>query len=430
MIPRYAMAPLNSLFVEDIAHPKGLIVSGIVGCGKTTLIKTFLAEPAVQRQVFLFTGDDVAFRVAVASDSRYLVDHIRASTQMPPLVFIDEVQKVEAVFDAVKLVFDELDGSFIVSGSNPLFLETKARQRLQRRATSLELRPLSLPEILAEAGHFDLEKTQKAFSHILCDESRCKVPNLGITVDGPILDAARRYLRIGGLPLAWLARSEAKSMKEVQNIVERGFEPMHVNTQNVSDVVRIELAKQHCREFTYQGVMKRTGIRSRDQINRIIDELKGHGYLLERRPLFPRDDRRSYLVNYSWVDPGIVSYLAGFPASDEDLGFRVEGLAQVRIDEHLQSSPIKSELGYFKPYTVDANDKTKFLPGEIDMLARIGKRLVPIEVKLTNDPKAIDTKVIDGFVQEHMLPFGIILYGGSPFADVRGKKIYWPWWLV
>lgn len=94
----------------------------------------------------------------------------RLSPRKKALCFVDEVQKSEAVFDAIKVAWDgSID--FIVSGSNPEYLETQASMRLQRRSVRFDLKPLSLPEILKHAGllghDFSLSKNEDLFCSIL-----------------------------------------------------------------------------------------------------------------------------------------------------------------------------------------------------------------------------------------------------------------------
>lgn len=405
-------------------------MAGIVGCGKTTTVQAALNRLSARFSIHAFTGDDVSFRNAVASNGRYILDQVRAITQGPALVFVDEVQKSEAVFDALKLCFDN-GVSFIVSGSNPQYLSSTCRKRLQRRADFIRLNPFSLPEILEHQGHLRAQSGRTAFVELLDHQTDFVLPDLGIQLSQSIINTCHSYLARGGLPLAHLSSSREESLRQVQFVVERGFDVMSHNNSNVTDIVRSYLAAAHSREFAYQGLFQRTGLRSRSSINEIIDELMGHGYLLEKRPIFPGQDRRSYLVVYSYIDPGIVSYLSGEPEPEIDqLGARVEGMVHVRLENLMQYIPLKSKLSYFKPFTVDQNDKTKFLPGEVDFVYERGRRLIPLEVKLTAEVGRIDTTTIASFVKKYKSPFGIVLYGGVPQARPDLRLIYWPYWLI
>ncbi len=351
-------------------------------------------------------------------------------TQGPALVFVDEVQKSEAIFDALKICFDN-GISFIVSGSNPQYLSTTCRKRLQRRAEFIRLLPLSLPEILQEKGVLQIKHGLATFVNILDQQNDFALPNLGINLSPTIVDICRIYFARGGLPLAHLASEDATAMRQVQFVIERGFDVMSHNNTNITDMVRTYIAKSHSREFAHQGLFQRTGIRNRNSINDILDELLGHGYLIAKRPIFPGENRRSYLVVYSYIDPGIVSYLSGNSKPDlTELGSRVEGMVHARLENILQFIPMKTQLTYFKPFTVDQNDKTKFLPGEVDFVYERGKRLIPIEVKLTSDIGTIDTSTLESFVKKYKTPFGIVLYAGVPQVRPDQRLIYWPYWLV
>ena len=158
----YINRKLETRIIETFegVQKKGLIVAGVVGCGKTTLITRALEELKDKYQTFVFTGDDALFRNYVREDTAYIHKYIRSKTQERVLVFVDEVQKSEDIFDALKYAFDQSDISFIVSGSNPDYLNTVAKKRLQRRADFIILEPFSLAEILANAGYIRLKDTE------------------------------------------------------------------------------------------------------------------------------------------------------------------------------------------------------------------------------------------------------------------------------
>lgn len=83
------------------------------------MIQSLLSELKEDFEIFQFSGDDIQFRNSVAKDSRYLLQQILSKTQKKTFVFVDEAQKSESVFDALKIAFDTHKISFVVSGSNP-----------------------------------------------------------------------------------------------------------------------------------------------------------------------------------------------------------------------------------------------------------------------------------------------------------------------
>lgn len=103
----------------------------------------------------------------------------------------------------------------------------------------------------------------------------------------------------------------------------------------------------------------------------------------------------------------------------------------VRLDSIVKNFvPMKSSLSYFKPYTIDVNDKVKFSDGEIDFIYLRGEQIVPVEVKSSQHINSINTSLLEKFIHERKLPFAVVIYNGVPFLN-RGKKIlYWPLWLI
>lgn len=429
-IRREIHSKLINLFKKK--GPAGVILAGIVGCGKTTLVHEVLRELGDNYNIFEFTGDDSLFRQEVAQDTTCLDKQIRSKTQGKALVFVDEVQKSENIFDAIKYAFDASQISFIVSGSNPDYLNTQAKKRLQRRADLISMTPFSLPEILVHKGLVNLSVGEHLLP-LFSDNDMGNISRydrLGLTLTKKMENLIDRYLTYGGLPLAWLAETPNESLLEIRKIVERGFESLSEDNNAMVDTIRIELAKLHSREFSYQGIFQKTGIRRRDIVNNVIDDLINHGYLLKKKPLL-FEDKRSYLSVFSYTDPGLVTYLTGNTDVSNEIGFRVEGMIQGRLTHLLMNHvPLKSELGYYKPYSIDMNDKVKFKPGEIDFVLRLGRRLIPMEVKAGSQIHNIDTTSLREFMQEKNLSLGLVFYGGVPYWDKANHILFWPFWLV
>jgi predicted AAA+ superfamily ATPase len=405
----------------------GLILSGIVGCGKTTLIEKVTSQLNGSFQTFSYSGDDTIFRVKVTENSKFLVEDIARQTSKPSIIFVDEVQKTPDVFDALKIAFDKGGHSFIVSGSNPAFLATTAKKRLQRRAEQIFLLPISLSELLTNKDI--IPESYNSFNDILFTAENLqsiKVPKVNKPAD--LYTLTTHYLTYGGLPLSLLAENPTQSLKEIRLTVERGFELLDIETSNVADRVRTELALLQSQEFTYKNILERTRLRRRDSINKIINDLMNHGYLVRKKPMLLKNKRESYLQIFSYIDPGIVYYLTGLNGV-ENLGFQLEGYIHARLSYRVFNSVYKSELGYYKPHKLEG-DNLRFDPGEIDFILTYGKRVVPIEVKMTDDISQINTKYIQDFLNSQCAPFGIVIYGGSPYIDHKNNILYWPYWMV
>lgn len=429
----YIYRELQSYLARNIlsTQPKAYILSGIVGCGKTTMIQSLLTEIKSDFEVFEFSGDDIQFRSAVAKDSYYLLHQILSKTQKKPFIFIDEVQKSESIFDALKIAYDSHKISFIVSGSNPAYLASVAKKRLQRRAEHLYMLPLSLPEILLSKKIITKEHLD-FFNKIIweCD-SLDEIPKTEFSISDSLSNISNTYFTFGGLPLSHINQDKNQKLTEIKLSVERGFDLFDIDNNDPAEIIKIELAHLHSKEFAYNNIFAKTRTNRRDTINKVINELINHDYVVRKRPLLLKEHKSSYLSVFSYIDPGIVTYLTAESGDNENKGFRIEGYIHARLDHFIKNASLKCELGYYKPHSIDKNNKVKYAPGEIDFIFKKGKKILPIEVKAADNIGQINTSHITAFLKDNKpAPFGIILYGGVPYVDKKNNLLFWPYWLV
>lgn len=413
-----------------INKPYGVILSGIVGCGKTTMVEKMIEGWSGQYDVFSFTGDSSQFRQAIREDSEYLYKQVIAQTSRVALIFIDEVQKCEEIFDAIKIAYDRGKISFIVSGSNPAYLATVARKRLQRRADFLTLSAISLRELIFH-NQFYSPVAELNFEKILWTQTDLSKINFSpFRMSDQIIALCKQYFIYGGLPLSLIANDPEQKLMQIRLTVERGFELMSADNNSLADAIRSELSHLHSKEFAYKNIFEKTRTKKRNAINDVIDQLINHGYLIKKKPFLNDDQRTSYLSIFSYTDPGIVSYLTGDYDWERVAGSRVEGYIHERLAVFIANSPFKASLHYYKPYTVDANDKVKYQSGEVDFIFEHGKRIIPIEVKSSFGLSNMELNKIESFIKTHRSIFGIVIYGGAPHFDLKKNLLFWPYWLV
>jgi predicted AAA+ superfamily ATPase len=431
-LKKYIHRELEHHIIEYFSNsePRGLILTGIVGCGKTTLIKYIREQMKSEFDVFSFTGDDALFRQKIIEDTYYLLNSIKAKTNKRALIFIDEVQKIDEAFDAVKIAFDEGLCSFIVSGSNPAYLSTVAKKRLQRRADQIFMLPLSLNELIIDQKLAPPD-SMHLFRNILWEAetlNKLRIPEIGWTEKIPKL--LSEFSIYGGLPLAVAANSNLEKLREIRMTVERGFDLISSDNNSTADIVRRELALLHSREFTYKNILEKTRLRQRDQINDSIDKLINHGYLVKRKLYYFEQQKSSYLTIFSYVDPGIVTYLSGEYSYEASKGFQTEGYIHSRLAYLIRNDPRIADLQFYKEYELDSRGNLRYLKSDVDFVFTQGKRVIPIECKAGLEVKAIELEPIKKFISKANSPFGIVLYAGVPQINKKDKILFWPYWLV
>jgi predicted AAA+ superfamily ATPase len=403
--------------------PRGIILAGIIGVGKTTLVKQIIEKLKASFVCFAFSGDDLKFRQEIAADTTFLLKTIRSKTSDRALVCIDEIQKTPEILDAVKLAFDEENISFIVTGSQPQYLLNQARQRLQRRARAFHLYPFSLNEIYS-----DLNLCDKSSPTLWMDLLEGNLPDFLLEQKGDwlsIYNDYQKYRLLGTIPLVYQEKTKEEKLIAITNIINRGYQPIAGLNQQEEDTILTEIARLNNREFTYQTILNKTHLKRREKINAVIEFYMQNGILLRRSRKLFTDYKQSYHVIYSFVDPGIVYYISPPPGdSKTDNGFDLESVVHSQINNWQNFYHFPLSLYYYVPYYVIPSGQIKYKTGSIDFLIETHNSIIPIEVKTTNNLNHISTPVIEELIQSGRAKYGIIFYQGAPWLNKK-KSIYY-----
>jgi len=424
---RYITRKIEAEIIKYLASdsPRGIILAGIIGVGKTTLIRKIIADLKDSYTCFSFSGDDLKFRQAVAEDTRYLLQTIRSRTTEKSLVFIDEIQKTPEILDAVKLAYDEERISFIVTGSEPQYLLNQARQRLQRRARAMHLYPFSLNEIYSEQG--------------LCEW--VNVPVWTEILNGAPLDALlkikgdwqqiaqdfNKFRPLGTIPLVYQEATRDEKLIAIANIINRGYRPIAGLTQREAETILTELTRLNNREFTYQTILNKTRLKRREKINAVIEFYTQNGLLMQRSRKIFSEHKQSYHTIYSFIDPGLVYYICP-PANNSgtDNGFDLESIVHAQINNWQNYYALPFSVSYYTPYYIIPSGQLKYQNGSLDFLIESRDALIPIEVKSTGNVNHIDVPVMVSLIQSGRVPYGIVFYQGAPWFDKRENIYYLP----
>lgn len=139
---------------ELLMPGKVLAIYGPRRAGKTTLLKTFLAD--FPRKAFHGNGEDANVQAVLGSGNAAL---IKSSFSGYDLVVIDEAQALHNVGNGLKMLVDELPHvKVIASGSSSFDLSNKIGEPLTGRKRVRTLFPLSASEISAQFGNMVLRQ--------------------------------------------------------------------------------------------------------------------------------------------------------------------------------------------------------------------------------------------------------------------------------
>ena len=346
-------------------------------------------------------------------------DH-RAAVREDPLgflagldenVIVDEVQRAPDLLSYLQVDVDEDDrpGRFILTGSQNLLLMQGISQTLAGRTSLLRLLPFSLSELLARPS-------LRIFGR---DGPRCGPPPV---MDRWELIRTGLYPRIhdrGLDPTRWLADYHRtyveRDLRDVLNVKDLdGFERF----------VRLAAARTGT-ELNLTSLAADAGI-SQPTARSWLTALRAGSLVALLQPHHANFRKRlRKRPKLHFLDTGLVCYLLGIRSAQTLASHPLRGAI---FESFVVSELIKS----FEHRGVEAplyhwRDATGH---EIDILADLGDRLVPVEVK-SGATMASDT--LDGLrrwtgLKDNPNDEGILVYGGTELQTRHGFRIL-PWYL-
>ncbi|MCU0231671.1 MAG: ATP-binding protein [Acidobacteria bacterium] len=142
LFPRYAEPRL----IEALADSPAVLIHGPRQCGKTTLAQVVGSR---LRYTYISFDDDVARGAAEEDPVGFVAD-------LPARVILDEVQRVPALFAALKLSIDRqrVAGRYLLTGSAHVLTVPRLADSLAGRMDILRLHPLAQCELTRRAPGF------------------------------------------------------------------------------------------------------------------------------------------------------------------------------------------------------------------------------------------------------------------------------------
>jgi hypothetical protein len=243
-----------------------------------------------------------------------------------------------------------------------------------------------------------------------------------------IYDIIDEYCAFGGIPLVYREKTKRLKFFALRQIIERGLIYADSETQEIFDIILTEIGRLDSREFSYQGILNKTRLRRREKINKVIQYLINQGYLFKKTLKLFHDKKTSYLFTLSLADPGIRHYLTGAPPLENQDGHVYESIIHVGLKNLQNFIETKSEIRYYKPYSLDINGNVKYENGEIDFIFCIGDNVIPIEVKAQKSMNKIDCSQVIRFINTRKSKFGIIMYRGQAYWNSAKGILFLPIW--
>jgi uncharacterized protein len=400
------LTPLLQSAIED--HPI-IVLTGARQVGKSTLLLN--AEPFRRWRVHTLDDFNTLEQAHTNPESLWA-----GASQ----VVLDEVQKAPKLLLAVKKAVDQHPGKyqFVLSGSANLLLMRQVSESLAGRAIYFVLDPMSIGE-MHNRPHPDI-LTQTLNGDFLAEEA----------LSAPLPNPAEYILR-GFMPsLLMLESSQAWTRwwdGYVATYLERDLRQV-AQIDALLDFRRVmELAALRSGQLINQSELSRDARLSQPTTHRYLNLLETT-YLFDRLPAYTasRTTRLLKSPKAFFNDPALAVFLSGYYALEDLLKAREFGAYfETFIYHHLRILArlmIPAGRLYFWR-TLDGN--------EVDFVLEYGRRLLAIEVKLTDSLGYRDTAGLRLFLENHPeTSGGLVVYCGRQIRRMDEKIIAIPWSLI
>jgi predicted AAA+ superfamily ATPase len=362
------------------------LVFGARQTGKSTLLRRLLPQAAVWLDL-----SGPGERAEYLREPDRLVQRCRAlpRSKRPAVVVVDEAQNVPAVFDAVQHLYDsdKARWRFVLCGSSARKLRVTGANLLPGRSLLYRIYPL----VASERPFPESSRTKDRESPLPLPASRAPEPSF------PPTDLVTR-LTFGELPGIAVAppRHRAELLRAYTLVYleeELRREALIKDWAAFSRFLRLAAAESG-QMLNYAKIAKEAGVS--------LPTVKNYYQLLEdmfmafRVPAFSGSPRKSLLSTerFYFFDLGVRHAAAETPL--ETAAIRAN---PGPIFEQWVGIELWKRLQYLGAGTLSYL-RTK-AGAEVDFIVARGKRLVPIEVKWTENPSLQDARHLLTFLGEH-----------------------------
>lgn len=353
MTARYIPRRLHQPLQEALGRFPAVLVTGPRQSGKTTLLRHGLDAAAAYA-----TFDDPLERDFARHDPAGFLDRFGDRP-----VVLDEIQYVPELFQHLKIRIDEdrlRNGRFLLTGSQHFGLMAKVSESLAGRIAILELLPFGLLETP--------ERREEGLASILWNGSYPE----------PALEPGKRDLWIRSYHQTYVER-DVRQLSNVQDL--RAFETF-----------LLLCAARHGQALVVADVARSVGV-SQPTIKQWLGVLEAAYVAQLLPPYFENFGKRVVKTpKLYFLDSALPATLTRQTGAEEALrgpmgGALFEGWVVAETAKVWSQRGDRPELYYWR--THDGH--------EVDLLVRLGPRLLPIEVKLNATPQRQHVEPLDRF---------------------------------
>ncbi|MCG2690823.1 ATP-binding protein [Candidatus Parcubacteria bacterium] len=433
---------LYNVIVDNIEHPLMLNIVGLRRVGKSTIVKQLicrlLEEKVEPKNIFYFLFDYASqIQKAEFLDevlSVYFKDIIsKPSLSLNKRVYIllDEIQYIEDWQSVLKKYYD-LSGKkikFIITGSQTVLLKGKYQESLAGRIFDFYLPPMSFREFVKIncdkvklAEKFDLFKLPEQFGELsIYDAHHSK----------EIAELSREYITAGQFPeTLQIASPERKHEYIVESVIGKVLEDciriFNIEKTDQFKLITRQLINNAGSIFELKNIGREAGV-SFVTLDKYLKYLKD-SYVVEILYKYHKSPIKQgrILKKLYTTCINFTCALNHFRADHVDevpqaFGKIIENAVYNVFELKYKTNKLTDNLSFWRQ-----GEK------EIDFIINLNSKLLPVEVKFSNNISSKELSVLTDYMKIKKLGYGVVVTKSEiNRKKINGQELYFiPYYLI
>lgn len=396
---------------ELLSQFPAVLLLGVRQCGKTYLLKNLYPTWKY------FDLENLKDRDFLTRDFDFFFQ------EYPQNIILDEAQEIPELFKHLRGVIDcnhKLNGRFLITGSSSPELIAKASDSLAGRIAILELGTFKVSEIRKK----ELSPFFEIFSSALKPATLNFLKSL--QAGNEHFNVLRFMLR-GGYPSPCLSRDKDYFNVWMQNYfdtyINRDIKKLYPRLDSlrfqrfVSMLSELSGTMINCAQIGRSLALNEVSVR--DYL-----EIADKTYIWRQIPSFSHSKKKSLVKTPKGFlrDSGLIHYLLNIKTEEQFLRSPKAGqiFESFVIEEILKGAALKCSGRWSYSYYRTKNG------AEIDLLIKGDFGLLPIEIKFSSFVESRTLIALKKFIQEHSLPFGLVINNSREIKMVSEKILQIP----
>lgn len=420
----YIKRTITDAALSRLKQDYALVLTGARQTGKTTFCENIL--PSYLKLPFTYISfDDPDERLRFQNSAIGILEAVDT-----PLVILDEVQKIPALFDPLKYVIDKQERTktqqkkhFILTGSSQLLLMKNIKESLAGRVALLNLYPFAFSEVSGMEGTQLLSKIWKG--HSFPEKEEARFIALSPEKVRRLIQLRDEHQQWGGYPPVWQRKDGTDKINWLKDYRKTYIERDISDVGQVAHIETFVLVQKLLCARTAQilsiSEVARDAALSVNTVKRYINLLSMTFQCFPLKPYHENVSKRfvkSPKIYFS--DVGLNKAILGEMSISS--GAMYENWVFAELIKWKQLQPAEPDLYFYRTSG----------GMEIDFLIAGAGKILPVEVKSSDKVDYADGKNIASFMSEHtrQSPVGLIIYRGRKITEIRKNIWAVPDWAL